>query len=232
MKLKFSFIILLLIMLLGCRDVFTTSRLSFTAKSVDDMTETELTSYIKDVDLKSLKPEVLSSAETALANNRVTIDDLDQDDEIAVAKYLEDTALLLEINKEQADVEGLLTSALSASEGSDSENFVDNLLSDTERIENLKEASGYVADTFALDPDSLSSTDLIVGSAGILGDILQDETKTTNLSGVDDYETATLETAGFTANEIEDIQTATNMLTAAQEGLSDDMAGMLEGLLF
>ena len=94
----------------------------------------------------------------------------------------------------------------------------------------LEVAAGYAVDAFKVDPESLDSTELLIGGLGVLSGIIEDEDNATALGDVEDYETETLTAAGFTTDEIEDIQMASEMLELAEAGASGDMAGLFEGL--
>ena len=231
---KFGLVILLVIILniFGCKDLFTNNHLSSFKKRATDMTTNELTVYLSTTPLSNISVEELINAEASLLSSRIELTADDLNNELLVELYLEQTTLLLDINMEQANIDGLLSNIATVSEGGSSEDVISDLLGDTERLANIEQASSYAVDAFRVDPDSLSSTELLVGSVGLLSDILQDSDNLTTLSDAEDYETSTLIAAGFSTDEIENIQTATDMLILAESGLGDDMSGLLQGFLF
>ncbi|MBN2618097.1 MAG: hypothetical protein JXR64_07265 [Spirochaetales bacterium] len=218
--------LLLIFLFSGCKDIFTTSLFSDYKEDLSDMSLDELNAYLESTPLSDLSEEELSTAEDTLLDNRIELTD-DLDNPQLIAEYLSQTTQLLAINMEQADIEGLLTGALSGEGDSSS---VDDLVNDTERIDDLKSASEFAVDAFVVDPESLTSTELVVGSLGLISDILADEASSEKLDSVEDYNTDTLQDAGFTTEEIENIQLANAMMNLAREDMGDDMAGLLEGV--
>lgn len=245
---KLILLFTIIFFLLGCKNIFTTSAFSSFKKDVSDMSTDELVAYISTTPLSDIPAEDLAIAEIALDESRVELTDAEKADPslnpVLAAQYVEESVQLLAINMEQADVEGLISDLLAEpEEGEESLDFVDSLLADTERLDNMEEASEYAVDAFLVDPESLTSTELVVGSVGLISDVIQDSAKSDALSDIteaepEDFEAA-LEAAVnddgdpvFTAEEIADIQTAQLMLEAAERGIGEDspMAGLFEGL--
>ncbi len=226
----------LIFFLLGCKDIFTTSAFSSFKKDVSDMSTDELTAYISTTPLSEIPAEELAIIEISLEESRIELTDEDiANNPEVVEQYIEETTQLMAINMEQADVEGLIADLLvEPEEGEESLDFVDSILADTERLENMEEASEYAVDAFLVDPESLTSTELVVGSVGLLANILEEDS--TALDGLEDFSTESLEAdpAGFTAEEIVNIQTAQLMLEAAEGGVGEDspLAGLFEELPF
>lgn len=225
---------LLLFTLFGCMDIFTTSAFASFATDVSDMTDDELIAYLESVSLSDLSDEDLETAETVLSENRIELSEDDLEDELLVAEYVEQTTQLLEINMAQADVEGLISEVFSTEEGEEDTDIFESILDDEDRLADIEEASGYAVDAYLVDPESLSSTELVVGSVGLVSDILQDEDSADALENVADFETATLVAAGFTTDEIDNIQTANEMIELAESNAGEDspLASLFEGLPF
>lgn len=231
---KFLLLPLLLFTLYGCMDIFTTNTFASFATDVSDMTDDELVAYLSSTSLSEISDEDLESAEEVLEESRIELSEDDLENETLVAEYVEQTTQLLDINMAQADVEGLISDVFSTEEGEEDTDIIDSILDDADRLADIEEASGYAVDAFLVDPDSLTSTELVVGSVGLVSDILQDEDKADDLEGVEDFETDTLEDAGFTAEEIESIQTASAMIELAESNSGEDspLASLFEGLPF
>ena len=219
----------LIFLLLGCKDIFTTSIMESFKKDASEMTLDELIAYISTTPLSEIPAADLALAETLLEATHLTEEDIANNPAL-VEQYLEETIQLLAINMAQADVEGLISDLIPV-EGEEAPDLA-SLLEDTTRLDNMKEASGYAVDAFLVDPESLTSTELLLGGVGLMADILQDDVKATALEGIDTSDTAALEAASFTAEEIENIQTASAMLSLAESGLGEDspMAFLIEGL--
>lgn len=230
---KVCFVVLLILTLSSCMDIFTTSVLSSLKTDVSDMSSSELSEYLETTPLSDISDEDLLSIESSLSDSRLVLTDEDLEDEELKSQYLEETKTLLDINMAQSDVEGLISDVLGTVEdGEEDEDFIDTLLDDTERLDNLAEAADYAVDAFLVDSSSLTSTELVVGSVGLLSDILQDDESYSALESVEDYETDTLITAGFTTDEISDIQTANKMLDLAESNSGEDsvLADLFEGM--
>lgn len=238
-------------LLTGCKDIFTTSVFESLAKSAEDMSTEEIDNYLEETPLKDIPEEQLEVIEDTLleeydvieADDLQALKDASADDPVAqqaLEEYAEENVQLLEINMEQADVEGLITTMLTESEGSGEEGGEENseevfteILEDEERLEDLEAASGFAVEAFKADEDSLSGEQLVVGSLGLVSEIIQiDDPEVEPLDEVDDYETETLLEAGYTADQVEDIQLAADMMEAAEGKLPEDMAAALEGLPF
>lgn len=244
MKMRLVFFTTLIFLFLGCKDIFTTNVLESYQKDASEMTTDELSALLSATPLSDISDEDLALAETALEESRI-----DYSDELSDAlkeQYVEETTQLLAINMEQANVEGLISDLLAEPvEGAESVDFVDSLLADTDRLDNMEEASAYAVDAFLVDPDSLTTSELVVGSVGLVSDVLQDEDKADALSSIsesdpEDFEAA-LEAAvtdsgepAFTAEEIENIQTAQLMMDAAESSSGEDspLASLFGGLPF
>lgn len=228
MRLIFLFFLTLFFM--SCTEVFTTSLFESFAKDVDDMTVSEIEAYISTMSLSDISDEDLLTIEEKLADSRVELTEADLQDSELVEKFLDQTSTLIEINMEQADVEGLITDILTLEDGADATDLLTTAIEDPARLENLEAAADYAVQAYDIDPESLTSTEIIVGSMGLISDIIQDDANLTALENVTDYETTTLESAGFSTEEIEDIQQAVEMLQYAESNLSGDMADLFEGL--
>jgi len=211
-------------------NIFTTNAFSSFATDPSDMTVEQLEAYLDSTPLSEISDEDLSAIEELLEENRIELTEDDLDNEDLVEQYIEETTQLLEINMAQADVEGLISDVLSIDEGDTESDFMTTLLDDTDRLEDIEEASEYAVEAYNVDPDSLTSTELVVGGVGLISDIIQDDAKSETLESLDDVKTETLEAAGFTSEEITDIQTASAMLELAEDGMSEDMASIFEGL--
>jgi len=196
------------------------------------MNSKEIAEYLSTTPLSEIPAADLLAAEETLDNSRITLSESDLTNPVKVQQYLDETAQLIAINMEQANIDGLIEDVLSLGDSEEDSDFLTNLVEDSDRLANIEEASSYAVDAFLVDPESLTSTELVIGSVGLVGNILQDEDRLTDLSEAADLETATLITAGFTADEIDDIQTASEMLELAKSGLGDDMASLFEGLPF
>jgi len=221
----------------SCQDIFTTSFLSGLAADPSSLSGDALTEYtdalLSDPNATSAELEIV---EDKLVDSRIEPTAENMANQALKDQYVAETKQLLDLNFKQADVEGILTSLIS--DDSDSENdssnesFLTDILDDSDRLDNLEEAAGFAVDAYKVDPESLSSTQLVVGSAGLVSDIISDDTKADALESATDLETDTLESAGFTSTEIENIQMANDMLDLAKSDMTDDMASMLEGLPF
>ncbi len=229
---KIYFLILLSLFLFSCRNIFTTNVFSDFKTNPGEMSSEQIYDFLESTPLNKISPEDLLSAEGTLAASRVkpSADELSKNSQLK-EKYLKETKILLEINKEQADISGLISSALTA-EGDQGNSLVSSILSDSDRLANIAQASSYAVDAFEADPESLESSDLIIGSVGLLGDILSDETSTNKLKSLDNLETSTLTNAGFNTEEIKKIQTADSMIDLAKSGLDESMSSLFEGLPF
>lgn len=227
---KIYLLFILVFTLTSCMDIFTNNVFTSLSTDVSDMSASELSAYLDSTPLSDISEEDLLEIENTLASSRIVLSDDDLNNEELKTQYVEETKQLLDINMAQADVEGLISDVLNTDDGDT--DFVDTLLDDTDRLDNIAEASDYAVDAYLVDPDSLTTTELIVGSVGLLSDILQDDTKSTKLDNVTDFETTTLETAGFTADEISDIQTANEMMTLAENnaGADSPLADLFEGM--
>lgn len=229
---RLIFIIIILLTFNGCMDIFTTSAFSSFATDPSDMNDEELIAYLSSTPLSEISEENLAIAETALLENRIELTDSDLSNTVLVKQYIEETIQLLEINMAQANVDSLITDVLSIDGEDGDSDIMTTILDNTERLDNIEEASEYAVDAYRVDPDSLTSTELVVGGVGLISDIIQDEAKADALDTAADVETKTLEDAGFTADEIENIQTASAMLNLAESGVGEDspMSALFEGL--
>lgn len=233
--------ITVIISLLGCENIFTTNAFAGLKKDPSDMTSEELTSYANDVlSNPNATDAEIDEMVTLLASNRIepTDEQLANDPELR-DQYIEETLQLAALVQKKADVEDLLVNITSADE--EEGNILGDLLDDQERVDDLNTASTLIAEAYKAEQlggvteTSLEPTELILGSAGLVSDILQDEDKKTNLENAENLDTESLEAQGFTQEEIDNIQTAELMKDAALDsgGLSPDISDAItEGLPF
>ncbi len=215
--------------LYSCTDIFTSNLFSELSTDYSDMSEDQLQSNLAS-DGFPTDPDELQDVEDLLVEFRSELTDDILNDPDLLEQYVEDTTQLLDLNLQQADVEGLMADLMGASDGGG--DLLSGLEDDVERLENLADAGDYAVEAFELDPDSLSTTQLVVGGVGLISDILQDDTLAAALEDSPTTETADLVAAGFDAQQISDIQTASAMMDAAEAGAEGDIADLLEGLPF
>lgn len=224
---KLIIMITVILTLMSCENIFTTSAFAGMKTPFSEMSDAQKEASIIDI-ISSGSESERDDAIEYLEKNRPTITATSSDSE--KQEYIEDTLLLAELASANADLEGALTAFIEGSSEGESVDFLDDLTGDADRLEDLQAASGYMAEAYAVDPDRLNTTQLLVGSAGLVSDILQDPDQSAALEAVPDYETATLQAAGFSAEEIDNIQTADEMLDLAKtNGLPDSIA---QGLPF
>lgn len=197
----------LLLVLAGCQNIFTTNYLTALRQDPSDLSGDAL--------IEAVKSSRDEEAIEALEKKRITLEEVSDNPELK-EQFIEETTLLAELKMEQADVQGALESLVAGSEDGDVETIFEDLINDTERVEDLKSASDYVLEAYEVDPDSVSDTQKLVGSVGLMSDILADEEKKETLDALPDREPETLEAAGFTAEEISKIETADEMLEGVE----------------
>lgn len=226
-KKKYFTAVLILFMLSSCMDIFTSNLFSEMATDVSDMTPSQISAYLETTPLSDISDEDLIIIENQLIESRIELTEDSSDEDKAL--YVSQSSQLLEINISQADVLGLISEVSNI--GSD-DDVIDSILNDTDRLDDITEASDYALDIYEVDPDSLTSTELVVGSVGLISEILKDDTALSNLENVEDYDTDTLEAAGFSEDEISKIQTANEMLNLAESKMGEDspLSDLFEGL--
>lgn len=232
--------VVLILLLLGCENIFTTSALSGLKSDPEDMSSSELSAYANDVlSDPDATDEEIAEVVALLLENRIspTEEELRSDPDIR-DQYIDETLQLAALVQKQADVEDLL---INLTTDNDSDNLLGSILDDQERVDNLSSASSLIAQAYSAEQlggvteSSIEPTQLVLGGAGLISDILQDETKSAALDAAPDLETSTLEGAGFTATEINNIQTSNSMIEAAKSsgGLSSEITDVItEGLPF
>lgn len=216
-------VITLIFTFLSCENIFTTSAFAGFQTSFSDMTSEQKMAAIPDI-ISSGSNAERDAAIDFLASDRPTI--TESSSAADREEFVDSTLMMAELASQNADLEGAITTLL---EGDGGGNFLDDVLNDTDRIEDLQEAAGYMTEAYAVDPDSLSAQQLVIGGAGLVSDIMQDPVANAALEGCADLETATLAAAGFTVEEIDDIQTANAMIEAATSS-GDLPAGMSDSL--
>lgn len=224
---KLLLLLTYVLILMSCENLFTTSAFSGFKTPFSQMSDEQKDASIVEIiaeGSEAERDEAIAYLEKKRGTITATSSDADKQD------YVDDTLKLAELASANADLEGALTTLIESSSDGGSAGFLDDLTGDTERLEDLQAASGYMVEAYTVDPESLNTTQLLVGSAGLVSDILQDPVQKDTLENVPDYETATLQAAGFSAEEIDNIQTANEMLDLAKtNGLPDSIA---QGLPF
>lgn len=207
---KLGLFTLLVLLITGCKDIFVTSAFESFAKSAEDMTEEELEEYLETTPLDNISEEELVSIEETLEESFEVLTEEELTDPEVAAAYAEESVQLLEINMEQADVEGLIIDLATTdeSEGGVEEVF-ESLVEDEERLEDLEAAADYAVEAFKADQDSLSDTQLIIGAAGLVSDLVTDDTKDLDITDID---TESIDETLYTEEEIEKIEQAQDMI--------------------
>lgn len=211
----------LLLVITGCQNIFTTNYLTALKQDPSDLTGDAL--------IEAAKSSRDEEAIEALEKNRITADEVQDNPELK-EQFIEETTLLAELKMEQADVQGALEALITSSEDGDTEDVFEDLINDTDRVEDLKSASNYVLEAYEVDPDSVSDTQKLVGSVGLMSDILSDDSKKEQLESLPDREPETLAEANFTEEEIEKIVKADEMLDGVE--LPEGLSGSAEGFVF
>lgn len=203
-------LVLLLIGLYGCQDIFTTNYLESLKEDPSNMSSEELLAAAEDGD-----PEALEE----LLDSRITPEEVAADPSLE-EQFLDETTLLADYMIEESDFQGALEEVLAAEEG---ETPIEDFLNDSERVEDLETAADLVVEAYNVDPDSVTETQKLVGGLGLLSDVLTDEEKADTLSSLPDRDEETLEAAGFTQEEIDKITLADELLEGST--LVDDLGG-------
>lgn len=248
---RLLFLFTTLSLITGCKDIFTTSAFESFAKSAEDMSSEEINSYLEETPLADIPEEELEIIEDALLDEYEVIESEDLDALIAdsvdnpeaqeaLEEYAEENVQLLEINMEQADVEGLVSDLITftddTDEGSDEESdpleVLTDVLDDEERMEDMEAVGDFAAEAFKADEDSLTGEQLVVGSIGLVSDFIEpDEGEDiTPIGEVENLEPETLAEEGYSEDQIEDIQLAVAMMEAADGKLDEEFAAALEDL--
>lgn len=207
---KSLLILFLIITTLSCQNIFTTNHLEALKEDPSNMSSEALLAAAEDGDKDALEE---------LLKNRITPEEVAADPSLK-DQFIKETTLLADYMIEEADFQGLVEDALASEEGGTP---VEDFLNDPNRVEDLETASDLVVEAYLVDPDSLTDTQKLVGSVGLLSDILSDETKSDTLSSLDVRDETTLAVNGFTQDEIDNILLADEMLEGSTA--LDDITG-------
>lgn len=226
--------------LVSCENIFTTSAFADFKTDPEDMSSSELKAYANDIlsDPNATDAEILEVA-LLLYENRIdpTNDELANDADIR-EQYVDESLQIAALLQKKADVDDIL---INLTQDSGTGNILGDLLDDQDRVDDLTLSSQLVAQAYSAEQlggvteSEIPPTQLVIGGAGLISDIMQDPAKNAALEGAADLETATLTAAGFSAEEIGRIQTADAMVDSAlQSGeLSTDIADVItQGLPF
>jgi hypothetical protein len=178
-----SLVLLLVLVLAGCQAIFTYSPLSFLQRDPDNLPLDQKITWAENA-LASGDPEAMATAYDAIK------------DESGVDYLAANLAL------ELSGVPQLLFEVIEGDIEINNQTDLENFLQDNVDGEYVTFAAGHFLDTLSNDPDSITSTDYVLGAASLLFKAAEENGG--SMTGLDNTDALAFATAGLNTMSADD----------------------------